>query len=113
MFQTVFECGREGLDIVTWFVSTAGVGGRHLKPATPVRCTLLRKPTEGVNCNGRHGVLSTEVSLNCSLLPENQRAGTDWNDKDFQLLIQHTLSCRSLCCWLIGKETEYRGATAG
>src|SRR5262249_44653756 len=44
----------------TWFVSTAGVGGRRLEPATLICCALLRKPTKRLNCNGNQGSLSTE-----------------------------------------------------
>lgn len=112
MSQTVLERDREGLDIVMWFVSTAGVGRRHFKPATPVRCTLLRKPTKEMNCNGRYGGLSTAMGLRPSLLPEDQSAGTGWNDKDFQILILRKLGRGLLCRRMVGKETEHRRAAA-
>ena len=113
MFQRVFGSTAKAL------ISFCGSSRRRASvgvisnPPSPVRCTLLRKPTKGVNSSGRHGVLSTEFGLGPSSLPNDKRAGTGWNDKDFQLLIPRKLSCGSLRHRLVAKETEHRCAAAG
>src|SRR5262249_43260823 len=50
--------------------------GVTLEPAYLVRCTLLRKPTKGLNCNGIWGSLSTNCPIRQLIQGDGERPGT-------------------------------------